>query len=127
MALPQTRRRFLNTLSLAGAAGVFGISRTAQAEEPPETRSIRFAKNASICIFHANLSARTAQGRGIYRDRLCRGIGHPDIGAARQRDRRFCGQLCAGHDPGDRYRFADHDPRRRACGLLRIVRPGGHS
>ena len=48
---PQTRRQFLNSLSLAGAAGLFGVCPAALADEPPETGTIRFAKNASICIF----------------------------------------------------------------------------
>jgi hypothetical protein len=36
-------------LSLAGAAGLFHIPRVVSAEEPPETRTVRLAKNASIC------------------------------------------------------------------------------
>ena len=52
MALaPQTRRRFLSALSLAGTTGLFGVGPAALADEPPEIRTVRFAKNASICIF----------------------------------------------------------------------------
>jgi NitT/TauT family transport system substrate-binding protein len=47
----QTRRRFLGTLSLAGTTRLFGVGPAALADEPPEIRTVRFAKNASICIF----------------------------------------------------------------------------
>jgi NitT/TauT family transport system substrate-binding protein len=44
----QNRRRFLATLSSASAAGLIGTS-VAQ-ETPPETTTIRLAKNRSLCI-----------------------------------------------------------------------------
>ena len=46
----QTRRRFLTTLSLAGAAGFVGAPRVQAAEGPPETTAVRFVKNPVICI-----------------------------------------------------------------------------
>jgi NitT/TauT family transport system substrate-binding protein len=49
MLMIQSRRDFLTTLS-AGAAGVLG-ARTALAEEgPPETTTIRLARNRAICL-----------------------------------------------------------------------------
>jgi NitT/TauT family transport system substrate-binding protein len=69
MTPPQTRRRFLSTLPLAGATALFGVCPTALAEEPPETRTIRFAKNASICIFPQ-----------IYLQSLLRAEGFTEIG-----------------------------------------------
>ena len=51
MASLQSRRRFISALSLAGTVGLFPLPDIAVAEERLETRSIRFAKNASICIF----------------------------------------------------------------------------
>ena len=50
MPMIQTRRRFLTTLSLAGAACVFRAARPLAAEQPPETITVRLAKNAGICI-----------------------------------------------------------------------------
>ena len=50
MSLMQTRRRFLTTLSLAGAAGFVHAPPTLAAEGPPETTSVRFVKNPVICI-----------------------------------------------------------------------------
>jgi NitT/TauT family transport system substrate-binding protein len=46
----QTRRSFLATLSYVGAAGLIGNSSSSAQEAPPETATIRLAKNPSICI-----------------------------------------------------------------------------
>src|SRR5713101_1089977 len=50
MPIMQTRRRFLTTLSLAGAAGLARASPILAAEGAPETTSVRFVKNPIICI-----------------------------------------------------------------------------
>jgi NitT/TauT family transport system substrate-binding protein len=50
MAMIQTRRRFLTTLSLAGAAGFVCAPQSLAAEGPPETTTVRFVKNPVICI-----------------------------------------------------------------------------
>src|SRR5579885_2420942 len=42
-----TRRRFLATAALAGAAGLLG--RPAEAEPPPETTRIRLMRTTSLC------------------------------------------------------------------------------
>ena len=46
----QSRRRFLATLSSAGAAGFIGARNSFAEEAPPETTTIRLAKSRSICI-----------------------------------------------------------------------------
>ena len=46
----QDRRRFLATLSSAGAAGLIGTPNSVAQEAPPETTIIRLARNRSICI-----------------------------------------------------------------------------
>ena len=43
------RRRFLATLSSAGAAGLISGSRSLAQEAPPETTTIRFARSRSLC------------------------------------------------------------------------------
>ena len=50
MAVTQDRRRFLATLSSAGVAGLVGASNSVAQEAPPETTTIRLAKNQSLCI-----------------------------------------------------------------------------
>src|SRR6516165_9424333 len=49
MPIMQTRRRFMTTLSLAGAAGLLGAPPTAAAEGPPERTSVRFMRTPSLC------------------------------------------------------------------------------
>jgi NitT/TauT family transport system substrate-binding protein len=46
----QSRRDFLTTLSAAGAAGVFGARTSLADEGPPETTTIRLARNRAICL-----------------------------------------------------------------------------
>src|SRR5271157_5534066 len=50
MPAMQTRRRFLTTLSLAGAAGLVRAPRALAAEGALETTSVRFVKNPAICV-----------------------------------------------------------------------------
>jgi NitT/TauT family transport system substrate-binding protein len=50
MPLVQTRRRFLTTLSLAGAAGLVRASPALAAEGALETTAVRIPKTASICL-----------------------------------------------------------------------------
>src|SRR5436190_22107488 len=49
MPMTQTRRRFLTTLSGAGAVGLFRGPRARAAEGPLETTSVRFFKSTLIC------------------------------------------------------------------------------
>ena len=46
----QSRRRFLTTLSLAGAASFVGVPRVRAAERALETTTVRILKNPGICI-----------------------------------------------------------------------------
>jgi NitT/TauT family transport system substrate-binding protein len=48
MSATQTRRRFLTTLSLAGAAGMLGARQPLAAEEAPETSTVRLAKKIPV-------------------------------------------------------------------------------
>ncbi len=50
MPMPHTRRRLLGTMALAGAAGFVRPPRSAAAEEPLETTTVRLAKVHGICI-----------------------------------------------------------------------------
>jgi NitT/TauT family transport system substrate-binding protein len=49
MEMSHTRRRFLATLSLAGAACFARAPRAVAAEGPPETTSVRFMRTPSLC------------------------------------------------------------------------------
>ena len=50
MNVMQDRRRFLATMSSAGVAGLVSGSKSFAQEGPPETTTIRLAKNQSLCI-----------------------------------------------------------------------------
>ena len=50
MSMRQSRRRFLASLSAAGAAGVLGARRALAGKGPPEVTTIRLAKIPGICI-----------------------------------------------------------------------------
>ena len=50
MPAVQNRRRFLATLSSAGAAGLVGSAKSFAEEGPPETTTLRLAKINGICI-----------------------------------------------------------------------------
>src|SRR5271168_2226375 len=50
MPITQTRRRFLTTLSAAGAAGLVRAPRVLAAEGPLETTAIRLARQPTICV-----------------------------------------------------------------------------
>jgi NitT/TauT family transport system substrate-binding protein len=50
MQSTQSRRRFLTTLSSAGAAGLIGATTSDAQDAPPETTTIRLIKNPGICI-----------------------------------------------------------------------------
>ncbi|HEY4860407.1 MAG TPA: ABC transporter substrate-binding protein [Xanthobacteraceae bacterium] len=50
MYMMQDRRRFLATLSSAGAASLIGARSSFAQEAPPETTTVRLAKIAGICI-----------------------------------------------------------------------------
>src|SRR6516165_9690268 len=50
MARTQTRRRFLTTLSLAGAAGLLRVPPASADEEAPETTTVRLTKIANVCF-----------------------------------------------------------------------------
>jgi NitT/TauT family transport system substrate-binding protein len=50
MSTVQNRRRFLATLSSAGAAGLVGSPKSFAQEAPPETTTLRLAKINGICI-----------------------------------------------------------------------------
>src|SRR5438874_13808755 len=50
MPIMQTRRRFLTTLSLAGAASMVRAPPSQAAEGSLETTTVRLAKNEGLCI-----------------------------------------------------------------------------
>src|SRR5262249_54107556 len=50
MQFMSSRRRFLSSASLVGAAAVIGVPKSLRAEPPPETTTVRLAKIPGICL-----------------------------------------------------------------------------
>ena len=65
MLKTQTRRRFLTTLSLAGAAGFVRAQPALDEDGAPEITSVRIQKSPSICTFDAG-AVYQALTRGDY-------------------------------------------------------------
>ena len=65
MEMVQTRRRFLTTLSLAGAASLLRLPRTLAAEEPLETTSVRLVNDHSICIAPEYMAEELLRAEGF--------------------------------------------------------------
>lgn len=61
----QNRRRFLATLSSAGAAGLIGGTASYPQEAPLEISSIRIAKNSTICIAPQYVAADLLRAEGF--------------------------------------------------------------
>jgi NitT/TauT family transport system substrate-binding protein len=65
MRLAQTRRQFLTSATLAGAAGLVRGSRTLALEERLETITVRFAKNPGICVAPQYIAEELLRAEGF--------------------------------------------------------------
>ena len=65
MAPIQTRRYFLTTIGLAGAAGLIELGPALATEGPPETAAIRLAKIPGICIAPQYLADELLRAEGF--------------------------------------------------------------
>ena len=61
----QTRRHFLTTLWLAGAAGLVRLPQALAEEAPPETTSLRFGKSPSICVAPQDIADELLRAEGF--------------------------------------------------------------
>src|SRR5580692_5332771 len=65
MAIMQTRRRFLTTLSLAGAAGLVRAPRVLAAEGLLETTTLRIANRHSLCNAPQHVAEELLRAEGF--------------------------------------------------------------
>jgi NitT/TauT family transport system substrate-binding protein len=81
----QSRRRFLASTSLAGAAGLIGASNSLHAEPPPETTTVRIAKytGAAVCEAPKYVAAELLRAEGFTDVRYVEhgGAGDLDFGS----------------------------------------------
>jgi NitT/TauT family transport system substrate-binding protein len=78
----QTRRRFLSTLSLAGAAGLIRTPRALAAEQPLETTSVRFMRTPSLCHAPQFVAEELLQAEGFSEIRYIDGASSAEINEA---------------------------------------------
>src|SRR5215472_10639447 len=79
MSTTQTRRQFLTTLSLTGAAG---LVRPAAAAEPPlETTTVRLVNDTSICIAPEYMAEELLRAEGFTDIRYIEAPGSQQIDA----------------------------------------------
>ena len=64
-SMVQNRRRFLATLSFAGASALFGPTSSSAQDGPLETTTVRFAKTPSICITPQYLAGEMLRAEGF--------------------------------------------------------------
>src|SRR5260221_5927344 len=67
MQISQSRRRFMASLSLAGAACLVGAPRSLHAEPPPETTTVRLPKwvDAGYCWAAAYVAGELMRAEGL--------------------------------------------------------------
>src|SRR5215831_2651002 len=65
MSMVQTRRRFLSTMALGGAAGMVRAPPSLAAEGALETTTVRFAKIPAICLAPQYVSEELLRAEGF--------------------------------------------------------------
>jgi NitT/TauT family transport system substrate-binding protein len=65
MPMMQTRRRFINCVVLAGAAGFLHVPRVAGAEGALETTTVRVVKVPGICVAPQYVAEELLRGEGF--------------------------------------------------------------
>jgi NitT/TauT family transport system substrate-binding protein len=65
MPIIQTRRRFISSVALAGAAGHLHIPSVAAAEGALETTSVRLPKIPSICVAPQDIAEELLRAEGF--------------------------------------------------------------
>ena len=66
MSIIQTRRRFMSSVALAGAAGLLHVPRVAAAEGALETTTVRLVRYpGAVCVAPENLSEELLRAEGF--------------------------------------------------------------
>jgi NitT/TauT family transport system substrate-binding protein len=118
MPTMQTRRRFLTTLSVAGAAEFVRAPRARAAEGLPETTSVRLARDPGICLAPQYAAEELLRAEGLTDIRYLEAASDSDTAQMIARRRRFHAEFCLAIRCRDRPRSADHGFGRGACRLL---------
>jgi NitT/TauT family transport system substrate-binding protein len=97
MPMTQTRRRFLATLSMVGAAGL--VRPAAAADGPLETTTVRLVNDRSICIAPEYVAEELLRAEGFTDIRYVEAPGSQQVGALLQGELDFANFFPGGNIP----------------------------
>ena len=118
MSTTQTRRRFLTTLSLAGAAGVPRLDPARAAEGALETTTVRLVNDGSICIAPEYAAEDLLRAEGFTDIRYLEIAATAQVEAVGRGAIDFGNFFPGGSYPGDRCGAANRRAGRRSYRLL---------
>ncbi len=128
MRMIQSRRRFLNTLSLAGAVALTGVQKSLAVEAPLETTTVRLSKNAGICIAPQYIAEELLRAEGFTDVQyMISEAGAVQATMVAQGHLDFQFEFRSSAFNTDRCRSAGHGPGRCTRRVLRTVRERAHS
>ena len=127
MRITQSRRQFLTTLSLAGAASFQRVPESLAAEGPLETTSVRFMKTPSLCHAPQFVAEELLRAEGFTDIRYIESASSAEINPAVASGKidfctHFAPQWASVIDSGGAVTVLS----RRSCRLLRAVRQRRH-
>jgi NitT/TauT family transport system substrate-binding protein len=99
MKILQTRRRFLTTISMAGAAGLFGMPRVRAAEGALETTTVRLVNDGSICIAPEYVAEELLRAEGFTDIRYVNAPGSQQVDALLHHELDFSNFFPGGNIP----------------------------
>ena len=99
MTLRQTRRRFLTTASMAGAAGLVGVPQVRAASTALETTTVRLVNDGSICIAPEYVAEELLRAEGFTDIRYVDAPGSQQIDALLHGELDFCNFFPGGNIP----------------------------
>jgi NitT/TauT family transport system substrate-binding protein len=99
MPTMQTRRRFLATLSLAGAAGLMRAPPALATEAPLETTTVRLVNDRSICIAPEYVAEELLRAEGFTDIRYAEAPGSQQVDALLRGDLDFANFFPGGNIP----------------------------
>ena len=126
MPTTQTRRGFLTTLSLVGAAELIGVPQALAAEGALETTSVRLPKGIGVCLAPQHVVEELLRAEGFTEIRYVETPAAATPEAIGRGKLDFGLNYAALLNSRDRCGGAGHDPVGRAYRLFRIVREGRH-
>jgi hypothetical protein len=99
MPIMQTRRQFLSTVSLAGAAGSLRVPSALAAEAAPETTTVRLVNDRSVCIAPEYMAEELLRAEGFTDIRYVEAPGTEQVHALLRGELDFANFFPGGNIP----------------------------